>query len=148
MSMFVKMKRAVKAVLWEAETEWYEATMAGILFAYCLWTALFGTSIFTEFNYMARLAPPIAWSVWFGAVAAIKITGLVVGSPKIRNWGSWAGTFTWTFLFAQFLYIEPTSRLGLPTFAVLALTNAWLVIKTSLLLERERRSKWNKPSQT
>lgn len=139
MCMAKKIKRSIIVLLFGTGTEWHEFSMAAILYSYSIWTALYGHGLLMPMKTMTAIMPPVGWTVWFAASATFTVVGLLVNSARFRIWGSWCGTFTWALLFAQFLFIEPTIRLGLPTFAALSLTNGWLVLRNALLMEKEKR---------
>lgn len=139
MCVIKRVKTAVIVLLFGSGTEWHEASMAVILYSYCLWVSLYGHGILMPMKTMTAIMPPYAWAVWFGSAAMMKTIGLLLVNARFRIWGSWMGTITWALLFAQFLFIEPTIRLGLPTFAALTLTNGWLVLRNALLMEKEKR---------
>lgn len=145
-SILKRAKNGITMLLWGSGTEWHEFSMAAILYGYSFWCLLFGESVLTNLQYLNKLAPPMAWASWFGAVAVIKTVGLVTKHSRLRIIGSWLGTLTWAFMFAQFIHIEPTNRLGLPTFAALTLTNGWLVIRNAVQMDREKRGSTCKPS--
>lgn len=145
-SILKRAKNGITMLLWGSGTEWHEFSMAAILYGYGLWCILFGQAALENLHYMSKLMPPIGWAAWFTAAAVLKTVGLTTRHTRLRIIGSWLGTLTWAFMFAQFLRIEQTNWLGLPTFAALTLTNGWLVIRNAVTMDREKRGSTCKPS--
>lgn len=146
MCLLKKAKNGITMLLFGSGTEWHEFSMAAILFGYATWIFIFGETSIQGLKYMSAVMSPSAWACWFGAVATLKTVGLVTIHTRLRVIGSWLGTLTWAFMFAQFLSLEPTNWLGLPTFAALTVTNGWLVIRNAILMDREKRGNQCSPS--
>lgn len=125
------------ATFMRSRTEWYEVTMGAILIGYAIWTFIWHTTALVPLTLMVNLGPPWFWAMLFLTVGGFKVTGVVCKNEEFRHVGAWGATLVWLFLFAQYVILEP-SRLAVPTFGVMFFSNAWIVIRSTLRLDRDR----------
>lgn len=130
-------REAMAATFMGSRTEWYEVTMGALLLAYAVWTMVWHTTALVPLTLMMNLGPPVFWSIIFLMIGSFKIVGVACRNDEFRHIGAWGATLIWLFLFAQYAILEP-ARLAVPTFGVIFLSNAWIVVRSTLRLDRDR----------
>lgn len=124
-------------MLLESGTEWYEVTMGLLFLGYSVWTLTWSTTSLIPLKIMAAMAPPVVWGLLFAVIGVLKIGGVACRNDRMRHSGSWGATIIWLFLLAQYVMLEP-GRLAVPTFGILFISNAWIVFRSSLRLDRTK----------